>query len=75
MWNFNMFISDSDLLINSKIKIDLVYNNEAAICTCILVKQNKLSCYYDTQNQKRDNTFSISSKKVGSVTYLNDLRN
>jgi hypothetical protein len=71
-WNFNMIVSSIDLPINSKIKIDLIYNNEEATGTCILKESNKFLCSPDNENQNSGDKFTISpTKKNGSVTYLN----
>ena len=71
-WNFNMIVSLTYLPINSKIKIDLIYNNEEATGTCILKENNKFLCSPDSENQNSGDKFTISpTKKNGSVTYLN----
>ena len=74
-WNFNMYVSDlsdTGLFLNSKIKIDLIYNNEEILGTCILKELDKFSCSPDCQNQKDDDIVVISpTKKNGSVTFKN----
>ena len=74
IWNFNMLLSDTDLPINSKVEIDLVYNNQDVTGTCQLKEKNKLSCTPNVETQNNNDIFSISpTKKNGSVTYKNDL--
>ena len=74
-WKFNMYVSDlsdTNLFLNSKIKIDLIYNNEEILGTCILKDSDKFSCSPDYENQKDDDIVAISPiKKNGSVTFKN----
>ena len=75
-WFFNMYVfdlSDTGLFVNSKIKIDLIYNNEEIIGTCILKETDKFLCSPDYENQKNDDIVIISpTKKNGSVTFINN---
>ena len=74
-WNFNMYVSDlsdTDLFLNSKVKIDLIYNNEEILGTCILKELDKFSCSPDYENQKNNDIVVISPTKInGSVTFKN----
>ena len=74
-WYFNMYVSDlsdTDLFVNSKIKIDLIYNNEEILGTCILKENNKLECFPDYENQNDNDIIIISPiKKNGGVTFIN----
>ena len=65
-WIFDMYVSDltdTDLFVNSKIKIDLKYNNEEILGTCIPITNNKISCSTDYENQKNDDKMVISTQK------------
>ena len=74
IWSFNMYLSDTDLPINSKVEIDLVYNNKDVTGTCELIEKNKLSCSPNVETQSNNDIFTISpTKKNGGVTYKNDL--
>ena len=67
-----MIVSSTDLPVNSKNIIYLIYNNEEAIGTSILKENNKFLCSPYNENQKFDDKFTIfPTKKNGSVTYLN----
>ena len=74
-WYFKMYVSDlsdTDLFLNSKVKIDLKYNNEDILGTCILKESEIFLCSPDYENQKDDDTIIISpTKKNGSVTFKN----
>lgn len=71
-WYFNMIVSSTNLPVNSKVKIDLIYKGEDTTGTCILKENNKFLCSPGTENQNSDDKFTISpTKKNGSVTYLN----
>ena len=74
-WTFDMYVSDlsdTELFIGSKIKIDLIYNNEEILGTCFLKSNNKFSCSPDYDNQQSSDIIIISPiKKNGNVEFIN----
>ena len=72
-WSFEINVFEDNLPIGSKIKIDLIYNEQDSTATCILSGNDKYICHPDVENQKEDDDFSISPvKKEGSVSYINE---
>ena len=64
--------NDSSFPLNSKILIDLLYNNAETTATCTLTVRNKYVCYPDKETQQVSDSLSISTtKKLGTVTYTN----
>ena len=63
IWSFNMFLSDTDLPINSKVEIDLVYNNKDVTGICEHIDKNKLSCSPKVETQNTNDIFTISPTK------------
>ena len=72
-WKFQMIFFDDDILpLNSKIKIDIKYNDEEALATCNLIEQNKFECSPDVSPQNKNDKFIIlSTKNKGTVTFMN----
>ena len=72
-WSFEINVFATKLPINSKIKIDLIYNEEDTTATCILSEIDKFICQPDGDNQNKDDIFVISHvKKEGTVSYINE---
>ena len=78
-WIFVMYVndlSDTYLFVNSKVKIDLIKNNEEILGTCILEEIDKFLCWPDYENQNEDDIIKISpTKKNGSVRFINKKMN
>ena len=72
-WKFDMVFSDDDPLpIGAKIKIDIKYNNEAALATCELIEQKKFQCSPDVSPQASGDSIIISPEKnKGTVSFKN----
>ena len=80
-WNFEMIIDNyfTGIPLNSKIKIDINYQNEDSTASCIYDDTNgnkKYLCSPDYLEQSINDIFEISYiKKYGTVTYKNDNKN
>ena len=74
-WTFDMYVSDlsdTELFIGSKIKIDLIYNDQEILGTCFLKNSNKFSCSPDYDEQQSEDKIIISpTKKNGNVDFIN----
>jgi hypothetical protein len=72
-WSFEMTLySASSFPLNSKILIDLLYNNEETTATCTLTRSNRYLCSPNKETQQVSDSLSISTtKKLGTVTYTN----
>ena len=80
-WNFEMIIDNyfTGIPLNSKIKIDINYQNEDSTASCSYDDTNgnkKYLCSPDYLEQSINDIFEISYiKKYGTVTYKNDNKN
>ena len=67
-WNFDMIIRDTDIPINSRIKVDIKYNSNNEVAICILKEKNYFQCFpiVETQNEN-DNIIITPNKQKGTV--------
>ena len=71
---FYMHICYPDLAVNSKVLIDLNYNDLEKTGTCKILWRHIFECYPNVENQREVDIFEVSPvKKLGTVTYLNKL--
>ena len=76
-WSFKMNVESCDLPVNSKVKIDILYQQRANTATCTLNNDKTLFiCNPDIATQTKDDTFKIIyTQRSGSVTYTNSESN
>ena len=76
-WSFKMNVESCDLPVNSKVKIDILYQQKANTATCTLNDDKTLFlCNPDIATQTKDDKFKIiSTQRSGSVTYTNSESN
>lgn len=75
-WKFNMHFEDEDIPSGTKARIDILYNNQEAMASCVLNNENIFECSLDVESQKSTDTFSIvSPKKNGNINFLNSADN
>ena len=77
-WSFDMNTDgyNYNYPLNSKVKIDILYNGveTTATCTYVSISEYKFSCAPDVESQNQVDTFEIINKgvnKQGTVTYSN----
>ena len=77
-WSFDMKTNgyNYNYPLNSKVKIDILYNGveTTATCTYVSISEYKFSCVPDVESQNQVDTFEIINKgvnKQGTVTYSN----
>ena len=69
-WEFKMNLVNSDLPVNSVVKIDIVYQSSPSTATCTTIAQDVLSCVPDIATQQSTDIFTLSSEKSqGSISY------
>lgn len=69
---FKMYLENSDLSLNTIVKIDLFYKDRESTGTCILNDENFFLCIPDEENQSSKGKIRINPiKKFGSVTFIN----
>ena len=70
--NFYMIVSNSDMPIGARVKIDLNYNDEYILGICILIEKNKFECFPQISPQNPNDIMSIALVKIyGTVTFIN----
>jgi hypothetical protein len=76
-WSFKMNVESCDLPVNSKVKIDILYQQRANTATCTLNDDKTLFlCNPDIATQTKDDKFKIIyAQRSGSVTYTNSESN
>ena len=73
-WKFEIRLEDSDLPLNSVVKIDIDYKSSPSTATCTYKEENLLLCIPDVASQGPSDGFSISSEKnQGTVSYAGDV--
>ena len=76
-WSFKMNVESCDLPVNSKVKIDILYQQRANTATCTLNDDKTLFiCNPDIVTQTKDDKFKIIyTQRSGSVAYTNSESN
>ena len=75
-WEFKMNLVNSDLPVNSVVKIDIVYQSSPSTATCTTIAQDVLSCVPDIATQQSTDSFTLSSEKnQGSISYAAGIDN
>ena len=71
-----MHFEDEDIPSGTKARIDILYNNQEAMASCVLNNENIFECLPDVESRKSTDTFSIvSPKKNGNINFLNSADN
>ena len=68
-WKFDMIVTEADIPINARIRLDLQFNEKNSTATCILKEMNKFECIVNELSQKNNDIISIWPIKIkGTVT-------